>query len=42
VHTAVGLRDIEVDEAVSIVDGIGEGAKICFTGKIEKVTIDVK
>jgi hypothetical protein len=41
-NTAVRLRDVGVDEAAPIVDGNGEGAKTRFTGKIEKVTIEVK
>jgi hypothetical protein len=34
--------DAGVDEATPVADGIGEGAKIRFTGKIEKVAIEVK
>jgi len=34
--------DVGIDDATPVVAGIGEGAKTRFTGKIEKVTIDVK
>jgi arylsulfatase len=34
--------DVGVDEATPVVDGIGEGAQTRFTGKIEKVTIELK
>lgn len=34
--------DVGVDDATSVVAGIGEGAKTRFTGKIEKVTVEVK
>jgi hypothetical protein len=41
-NTAVRLRDVGVDESAPVADGIGEGAKTRFTGKTEKVTIEVK
>ena len=34
--------DVGVDEATPVVAGIGDGAKNRFTGKIEKVTVEVK
>ncbi|MDD1620095.1 MAG: arylsulfatase [Methylococcaceae bacterium] len=34
--------DVGIDDATPVVAGIGEGAKTRFTGKIEKVSIDVK
>jgi arylsulfatase len=34
--------DVGVDEATPVVDGIGEGPQTRFTGRIEKVTIEVK
>jgi arylsulfatase A-like enzyme len=34
--------DVGIDDATPVVAGIGEGAKTRFTGKIDKVTIDVK
>jgi hypothetical protein len=38
----VGVRTQGVDEATPVASGIGEGVKTRFTGKIEKVTIEVK
>jgi arylsulfatase len=34
--------DVGVDEATPVVDGIGEGSHTRFTGRIERVTIEVK
>jgi arylsulfatase A-like enzyme len=34
--------DVGIDDATPVVAGIGQGAETRFTGKIEKVTIDVK
>ncbi|MGZ8096527.1 MAG: arylsulfatase, partial [Methylosarcina sp.] len=34
--------DVGVDDATPVVDGIGEGSRTRFTGKIEKVTITVR
>ncbi len=42
IFSADETADVGVDEATPVVDGIGEGSKTRFTGKIEKVTIEVK
>lgn len=42
VFSADETADVGIDDATPVVAGIGEGAKTRFTGKIEKVTIDVK
>jgi len=34
--------DVGIDEATPVVDGIGEGHETHFTGKIEKVTLEVR
>jgi arylsulfatase len=34
--------DVGIDDATPVVAGIGQGAQTRFTGKIEKITIDVK
>jgi len=34
--------DVGIDEATPVAEGIGEGAQTRFTGKIEKVTVEVK
>ena len=42
IFSADETADVGIDDATPVVAGIGEGAKTRFTGKIEKVTIDVK
>jgi len=42
VFSADETADVGIDDATPVVAGIGEGAKTRFTGKIEKITIDVK
>ncbi|WP_370690755.1 arylsulfatase, partial [Methylicorpusculum sp.] len=42
VFSADETADVGIDDATPVVAGIGEGAQTRFTGKIEKVTIDVK
>ena len=42
VFSADETADVGVDEATPVVDGIGEGSQTRFTGKIEKVKVEVK
>jgi len=42
IFSADETADVGIDDATPVVVGIGEGAATRFTGKIEKVTIDVK
>ena len=42
IFSADETADVGVDEATAVVAGIGEGAKNRFTGKIDKVTVEVK
>lgn len=42
IFSADETADVGVDDATPVVAGIGQGAQTRFTGKIEKVTIDVK
>lgn len=42
IFSADETADVGVDDATPVVAGIGQGAQNRFTGKIEKVTIDVK
>jgi len=42
VFSADETADVGVDDATPVVAGIGQGAETRFTGKIEKVTIEVK
>ncbi|MGZ8175746.1 arylsulfatase [Methylobacter sp.] len=42
VFSADETADVGVDEATPVVDGIGEGPQTRFTGKIEKVKVEVK
>jgi arylsulfatase len=42
VFSADETADVGIDDATPVVAGIGQGAQTRFTGKIEKVTIDVK
>jgi arylsulfatase len=42
IFSADETADVGVDDATPVVAGIGEGAATRFTGKIVKVTIDVK
>lgn len=42
IFSADETADVGIDDATPVVAGIGEGAKTRFTGKIEKVTINVK
>ncbi|MGR8979260.1 MAG: arylsulfatase [Gammaproteobacteria bacterium] len=42
IFSADETADVGVDEATPVVDGIGEGPQTRFTGKIEKVVIEVK
>ncbi|HEY8034735.1 MAG TPA: arylsulfatase [Methylobacter sp.] len=42
VFSADETADVGVDEATPVVDGIGEGSQTRFTGKVEKVTVEVK
>ncbi|MGH8550846.1 MAG: arylsulfatase [Methylococcales bacterium] len=42
IFSADETADVGVDEATPVADGIGEGPETRFTGRIEKVTIEVK
>lgn len=42
IFSADETADVGIDDATPVVAGIGQGAQTLFTGKIEKVTIDVK
>ncbi|QPK63567.1 arylsulfatase [Methylomonas sp. LL1] len=42
IFSADETADVGVDDATPVVAGIGEGAATRFTGKIEKVTVEVK
>jgi len=42
IFSADETTDVGVDEATPVVSGIGEGPETRFTGKIEKVTVEVK
>jgi len=42
IFSADETADVGIDSATPVVVGIGEGAKTRFTGKIEKVTVEVK
>ncbi|WP_026603397.1 arylsulfatase [Methylomonas sp. 11b] len=42
IFSADETADVGIDDATPVVAGIGQGAQTRFTGKIEKVTIDVK
>lgn len=42
IFSADETADVGIDDATPVVAGIGQGAETRFTGKIEKVTIDVK
>jgi len=42
IFSADETADVGVDEATPVVDGIGEGPQTRFTGKIEKVKVEVK
>jgi len=42
IFSADETADVGVDEATPVVDGIGEGPQTRFTGRIEKVKVEVK
>lgn len=42
IFSADETADVGIDEATPVVEGIGEGAQTRFTGKIEKVIVEVK
>jgi arylsulfatase A-like enzyme len=42
IFSADETADVGIDDATPVADGIGEGPQTRFTGKIEKVTVEVK
>jgi arylsulfatase len=42
IFSADETADVGVDDATPVVEGMGEGSKTRFTGKIEKVSVEVK
>lgn len=42
IFSADETTDVGIDEATPVVSGIGQGAATRFTGKVEKVTVDIK